>query len=255
MVSTPISRQRLPISICPYQWLPDDNRTIFPGSSERYIDGTWVILPTPYSYQTPHFGIGCRPLRCRRFHFRKHLRSYIRRLRARCRGFHAAERLAQVADVLGVNEDHAISIPTRQAQTLCLTCPHIRGQTAVSTSFVKRTFRFVFLNGSRQRLAQRSLPRATRIRLSTSASTVGRRKLPPSQMRRQVCGFFRTACQQRCTSSMPRRIYSQRLFSQCCWPISAPTSGVRSVRFCSRRRYFRAVPAKRFTNSGKCPAG
>ncbi len=152
----------------------------FPGSSERYIDGTCVILAAKltYPYQTPHFGIGWSPMEMRRSSFPRTLRSCTHRLHARCGGFYAAKWLAQVTHVLGVDDTMPASMPRARRNTLLTSCVRCttRGRTPRRLPGVSLRLHF-----KRQQAGDRpeNLFLGNAHTLSTSASTVGRRKLPP----------------------------------------------------------------------------
>ncbi len=153
----------------------------FPGSSERYIDGTCVIwrLTLTYPYQTPHFGIGWSPWKCRRSSFPRTLRSCTHRLTPGAGGFYAAKRLAQVAHVRVLTNTMPASMPRARRNTLLHPASRCTTRGHTPRHLPGADFSFVF---KRQQTGDRpeNLFLATRIRLSTSASTVGRRKLPPS---------------------------------------------------------------------------
>src|SRR5262245_2640804 len=131
MVSTPSARQRRPISrwpsiaSCRVPWRS-------PGSSLRYIDGTWVILAA--SGRLPMSGCPMRDvMRAERHRHVLRLEEDLvapgAALAADAARLGAAERLPQVAHVLAVDEAHAgldrRRHPVRAAEVLA---PHVAVQ-------------------------------------------------------------------------------------------------------------------------------
>src|SRR3954470_17607226 len=109
MVSTPSARQRLSISLWPL--IAASRQPKFgPGNSDRYIDGTCVILAASASLP-----ISCPPVRdvvrTERHGDVLRLQENVVAPRAAfatdTRSFRAAEGLAEVAHVLAVHEAHA----------------------------------------------------------------------------------------------------------------------------------------------------
>ena len=75
-----------------------------------------------------------------------------------------------------------------------------------STSLARRSPSASSLNGSRHATGPKISSCATRMRLSTSASTVGRRKLPPFRCAGRSAGLSGPPASRVAPSSMPRRI-------------------------------------------------
>src|SRR4030095_9984739 len=109
MVSTPSARQRRSISLWPLM-AASRQPWLGPGNSDRYIDGTCVILAASASLPTisPPMRYVMAAQRHRHvLRFAEHLVAPGAALTARARGLGAAEGLAQVANVLTVDEAHA----------------------------------------------------------------------------------------------------------------------------------------------------
>src|SRR5664279_4009674 len=115
MVSTPSARQRRPISAwpsiaaCRQPWCG-------PGSSDRYIDGTCVILAAsarvPMMFVARYLGAPPRDVMIGDRHadvlgLQEYLEAPAAAFAPRARRLGATERLAQVAHVLAVDEAHA----------------------------------------------------------------------------------------------------------------------------------------------------
>src|SRR5687768_10288425 len=109
MVSTPRARQRRSISLWPLM-AASRQPWLGPGNSDRYIDGTCVILAASASLPISHSPVRnvVRPQRHRDvLRLQEHLVAPRAAFAPRARRLGAAEGLAQVAHVLAVDEAHA----------------------------------------------------------------------------------------------------------------------------------------------------
>src|SRR5262245_11700462 len=108
MVSTPSARQRRSISLWPAMAASRQPK-LGPGNSDRYIDGTWVILAA--SASLPMSGPPMRDVVVHQGHrhvlrLQEHLVTPGPALAPRARRLGAPEGLPQVAHVLAVDEAH-----------------------------------------------------------------------------------------------------------------------------------------------------
>src|SRR6478736_6014653 len=109
MVSTPSARQRRSISLWPLM-AASRQPWLGPGNSDRYIDGTCVILAASASLPISNSPMGNVVRRDRHrdvLRLQEHLVAPGPAFTPGARGLGAAEGLAQVAHVLAVDEAHA----------------------------------------------------------------------------------------------------------------------------------------------------
>ena len=79
------------------------------------------------------------------FHFGEHFKAVLAAFAAGAGGFHAAKRLAQVADVLGIDEHHAGFNTARQTQHFAdVLGPDVGRQAILDVVRQAQSFRFVF---------------------------------------------------------------------------------------------------------------
>src|SRR6478736_659857 len=109
MVSTPSARQRRSISLWPLM-AASRQPWLGPGNSDRYIDGTCVILAASASLPISNSPMGNVVRRNRHrdvLRLQEHLVAPGPAFAPGARGLGAAEGLAQVTHVLAVDEAHA----------------------------------------------------------------------------------------------------------------------------------------------------
>ncbi len=191
---------------------------IFPGSSERYIDGIVVIFAANANLPIINSPFWDRrsPIEMQTFFISANTEAIFAAFAPPGAYWRLSRHPpAQVADVWVVlTKTMPAFIPTRRATLLLTSRPDIRARPD-STSFAKRNPSASSLNGSSMAHSPKDLfPPARRIRRHIISARLGAGSYRSDAQ--AGSGFSRTARQQRCALQC-RGEYSQRPFSQCCY--------------------------------------